>query len=380
MAMLHLCWLAWAATSLAQLQSFHPPGHDDLTHSINIPQSTAQSGSGSIYFQLKSSATNQVRWFALGQGTRMVGGNMFIVYSNGNNVTVSPRLGVGEVEPLYNSAARVSLLDGSGVSADGAITANIRCDSCITWPGGSADVTSASSGWIWSVKYGSPLNSGSVSAEITQHDDSGAVSIDLVKATGGSSDNPFLQLSGSSATIATVTAVDGNSIFNKKRTAHAIMMSIVFVIMLPFFALTLHFFPSSRTATVHGLLQILSLIVALVGLGLGVSMAKEVELLNNHHPIIGFVVVLGLTVFQPAMGLLQHRYYRKTGGKGIFAYVHRWFGRIMTLLGILNGGLGLQLAIAPRGVIIGYSVVAGVVWLFYCAVIIWVQLNRKRSQ
>lgn len=379
MAVLYLCWLAWAASSLAQLQSFHPSGHDDLTYSINVPQSTSQSGSGSIYFQLNS--TRNVRWFALGQGTRMVGANIFVVYPNGDNVTVSPRLGMGEIQPLYNSDAHVSLLEGSGFF-NGAISANIRCDSCMNWTGGSEDLTSASSSWLWAVKYGSPLDSSDVSAELTQHDDSGVVSIDLVKATGGSSDNPFFDTSKSSTptTVITATAQNPNTVFNQKRTAHAVMMIIAFVIMFPCFALTIQIFPSSRTATVHGLLQLLTLIVALVGLGLGVSMAKELNLLTNHHPIIGLVVVSSLTLFQPIMGLLQHRFYRKTRSKGIFAYVHRWFGRTMIVLGIINAGLGLQLARGPKGAIIAYSVVAGVMGLFYCAVVVWVQWGRKRSR
>jgi hypothetical protein len=311
----------------------------------------------------------------------MVGANIFVVYPNGDNVTVSPRLGMGEIQPLYNSDAHVSLLEGSGFS-NGAITANIRCDSCINWTGGSADLTSASSSWLWAVKYGSPLDSSDVSAELTQHDDSGVVNVDLVKATGGSSDNPFFDTSKSSTstTVITATAQDPNTVFNKKRTAHAVLMIIAFVIMFPCFALTLQIFPSSRTATVHGLLQLLTLVVALVGLGLGVSMAKELELLTNHHPIIGLVVVSSLTLFQPIMGLLQHRFYLKTRSKGIFAYVHRWFGRTMIVLGIINAGLGFQLARGPKGAVIAYSVVAGVMGLFYCAVVVWVQWGRKRSR
>jgi hypothetical protein len=370
MAVLYLCWLAWAALSLAQLQSFHPPGHSDLTYSVNIPQLNAQSGSGSIYFQLN--ATKQVRWFALGQGTRMVGANIFVVYPNGDNVTVSPRLGVGEIEPLYNSAAQVSLLSGSGV-ANGVVTANVRCDSCINWTGGSEDVTSASSSWLWAVKYGSPLDSSDVSASITQHDDSGVVSLNLQKATGGNSENPFSQASTASApTTSVVTATPQNtaSIFNQKRTAHAVLMIIAFVIMFPLFALTLQIFPSSKTATVHGLLQLLTLIIAIAGLGLGVSLAKDTGLMNNHHPIIGIVVVGGLLLFQPIIGLLQHRYYRKHESKSVFAYMHRWFGRTMIVLGIINAGLGLQLGGASKGAIIAYSVVAGLMGVFYCLVVV----------
>lgn len=311
----------------------------------------------------------------------MAGANIFVVYPNGNNVTVSPRLGMGEIQPLYNSDAQVSLLDGSGVQ-NGVITANMRCDTCVNWTGGSADLTSASSSWIWAVKYGSPLNSGDVSAALTQHDDSGIVSLDLQKATrGGSSENPFSQSSKSSfpaTTVVTASPQKSKSTFDQKRTAHAVLMIIAFVIMFPCFALTLHIFPSSKTASVHGLLQLLTLVVAIVGLGFGVSLARDVNLMHNHHPIIGFVVVAGLILFQPIMSLLQHRYHRKEGGKSIFAYVHRWFGRILIVLGIVNAGLGLKLGRAPQGAVIAYSVVAGVVGLLYCVVVVWKQgMSRK---
>lgn len=58
----------------------------------------------------------------------MQNSNIFIIYpdASGSNVTLSPRLGVDEREPLYNSKAQVSLLEGSGIS-DGKMIANIRC-------------------------------------------------------------------------------------------------------------------------------------------------------------------------------------------------------------------------------------------------------------
>ena len=58
----------------------------------------------------------------------MSGANIFVVYadSTGSNVTLSPRLGKGHVQPSADNTAQVSLLDGSGI-ADGKMTANIRC-------------------------------------------------------------------------------------------------------------------------------------------------------------------------------------------------------------------------------------------------------------
>lgn len=60
----------------------------------------------------------------------MAGSNMFVIYSNaaGNNVTLSPRLGKGHVQPKFDSTAQVFLLEGSGIE-NGVMTANIRCES-----------------------------------------------------------------------------------------------------------------------------------------------------------------------------------------------------------------------------------------------------------
>jgi hypothetical protein len=93
---------------------------------VNIPASTASSGSGDIFFQITGPTSAQ--WIGLGQGSRMSGSQIFVLYasSDGTNVTLSPRLGQTEFEPSYNSGAKVSLLAGSGISGS-QMTANIKC-------------------------------------------------------------------------------------------------------------------------------------------------------------------------------------------------------------------------------------------------------------
>lgn len=61
----------------------------------------------------------------------MQNSNIFIIYADatGTNVTLSPRLGKGEIEPkTTGDTTQVSLLDGSGI-ANGKMTANVRCKS-----------------------------------------------------------------------------------------------------------------------------------------------------------------------------------------------------------------------------------------------------------
>ncbi|OJJ37951.1 hypothetical protein ASPWEDRAFT_39656 [Aspergillus wentii DTO 134E9] len=369
-------WLFMSISAYAQLETFTPPGQNSISYSVNIPRITAFSGSGPIYFQLKS--TSNLQWFAWGQGSQMRGANIFVVYSSvdGTNITVSPRLGGrGHTEPTFNSDAQISVLSGSGIS-DGMITANIRCDSCITWPGGSEDPTSSSSPWIWAVKFGRPLNSNSVSSTITIHDASGVAALNLQNAVGGTSDNPFVSSNNTKGSgHAIMTTATGS--LNNRRIAHAVIMTVVFGLLFPMFAFMLHAIPYSRVVDIHAALQLFTIALVIAGFGLGISLAKSLGLINNYHPIIGMVAVPALILFQPAMGFLQHSYFHKTGRKSVFAYTHRWFGRSIIVLGVVNGGLGLHLAktttsSASTGAIIAYSVVVGIIGLAYIfGVIFW---------
>lgn len=70
-------------------------------------------------------------WIGLGQGSSMKGANIFFAYANsvGTNVTLSPRLGVGDGDPSTSGTlASLTLLAGSGIS-NGIMTANVKCKS-----------------------------------------------------------------------------------------------------------------------------------------------------------------------------------------------------------------------------------------------------------
>ena len=91
---------------------------------MNIPSGTASSGSGPIFFQI--SAPSGTRWTAFGQGNRMAGANIFILYAaDSNNVTISGRSGQGHIMPEHDSSIQLTLLEGSGIS-NGAMIANVR--------------------------------------------------------------------------------------------------------------------------------------------------------------------------------------------------------------------------------------------------------------
>src|SRR5271170_3755154 len=84
---------------------------DPFTIAINVP-SPAQNDD--LYFSVSGPAQ---QWIAFGFGEQMAGSLIFVMYSSadGNNVTVSPRLGTGHIMPTYTSDVQVELMAGTGI-------------------------------------------------------------------------------------------------------------------------------------------------------------------------------------------------------------------------------------------------------------------------
>lgn len=83
---------------------------------------------------------------------------------------------------------------------------------------------------------------------------------------------------------------------------------------------------------------------------------------------------------QPALGFIHHSQFAKTGSRGVFSYAHIWWGRLWLVLGVINGGLGLQLTDASNSLIIAYSVIAVIMYLVYAVVKTLVMLRSKPSR
>ncbi|KAL4993323.1 hypothetical protein BDV10DRAFT_199707 [Aspergillus recurvatus] len=346
----------------AQINTFSPGGQSEIFYSITAPKSTVSSGSGSILFQIRAPTTLQ--WVALGQGTQMAGADIFVLYSSSSdNVTISPRLGTGHVPPRYNRDAHLSLLGGSGVQ-NGVMTANVRCDTCNY---------SASSSWIFAYKRGASLGSDSPEADISIHDDFGSTNVALSNAVS-TMDNPFLGYDPRDP-VNQPSEVGGDAGSGAGiLIAHGFVMSIAFVLLFPFFGLLVALPVRGAVARVHAPLQVFTLFLVIAGMGLGIKMGTDSDITDHAHPILGLIVIGLLVLFQPAMGLLQHLHFRRTGKKSIFAILHRWLGRLAIILGIITGGLGFRLAgiesnpYTPKSAVIAYSVIAGVMGLVYVAV------------
>lgn len=97
------------------------------------------------------------------------------------------------------------------------------------------------------------------------------------------------------------------------------------------------------------------------------------QLWNNTHTRFG-VAIVALFLLQPFLGLAHHFMYRKHQSRTPVSHIHIWYGRILMLLAVINGGLGLKLAGNTKSGEIVYGVLAGVMGVVYIAVVV---MKRK---
>lgn len=101
---------------------------------------------------------------------------------------------------------------------------------------------------------------------------------------------------------------------------------------------------------------------------------------NNTHAVFG-TVIFALVLVQPLLGLVHHHQYQMQHQATVAGVVHRWYGRVLIVLAVVNGGLGLKLAgDAHGGATIAYSVVSAVMFVAYIGVVALTALRKRKSE
>jgi hypothetical protein len=88
------------------------------------------------------------------------------------DITVSPRLCSGHVEPVYEPSLEVDILPGSGIFHDTYVL-NARCENCRHWKTGSLDLKSTEQSWIYALGPGVTMRSDSKTISIERHSEYG---------------------------------------------------------------------------------------------------------------------------------------------------------------------------------------------------------------
>ena len=185
---------------------------------------------------------------------------------------------------------------------------------------------------------------------------------------------------------------------------HALLACLAWAFLLPIGSILLRLnIPSASLLKLHGYCQMFSYFIYIVATGLGIWLAiqsaKFKPTWSDPHIIIG-LLILGVALFQPFLGLIHHELFKKqllkwkTGfsmqkpGRTVFSRIHVWIGRILLTFGVINGGLGIRLAgkspfqdaAATKDVYLGYGIAAGLIWLLWASVSVVFEYRRSARE
>ncbi|KAK3333100.1 hypothetical protein B0T19DRAFT_116730 [Cercophora scortea] len=145
-------------------------------------------------------------------------------------------------------------------------------------------------------------------------------------------------------------------------TAHGVLAAITFLFLVPIAVLIVRFHTSSPGYAVryHAYLQVLAVGLSTVVFALGFFAVGPPRSLTNPHHGIG-VAIYVLILLQAIGGrLVKH-----IRGRSFRVHVHRWSGRVVTLLGIVQVPLGLTLYGSPKYLFVLFAVWMGFLVFMY---------------
>ncbi|KAI0811480.1 hypothetical protein GGR55DRAFT_643299 [Xylaria sp. FL0064] len=318
----------------------------DLAFALNVPSDPSSSD---LFFSLAFPA--HTSWVAIGLGASTMGGNPLVLMAypsaSGTNVTLSPRQCHDHTEPVYNASIAVTALPGTGLLNDTTFVYNGVCANCRAWShGGKIDVASAAQEMAYAMGPTQDVRSDDLRLSVKMHSDYGAFTMDLVRATGsGAGGVPVIPHENVTSDGAVLQSSETGQI-DSKAVLHAVFMVLAFVGMWPFGILVLRVGGSVKW---HGVNQSVAFGLVFVGSILGFIISttyNRSKKFNTPHQIIGIIVFI-FVIAQLVLGILHHRIYKKTQQPTKLAPIHVWLGRLVILLGIINGFTGFPLALSP---------------------------------
>ncbi|KAF3036592.1 hypothetical protein E8E12_007455 [Didymella heteroderae] len=332
-------------TFVPAASTFYIP-ETETQFSVNIANDSSD-----VYFYFASPAYS---WVGVGFGRQMENSLMLIMYpdADGNNVTISPRIGRKGGEPVFTNNIDVEVLDGTRIEDDMMIL-HARCSDCRVWPNGFLDATSPSQPMIYAFGSPYPLQSSSPSADLKRHARYGYFTMDMTAATGtggvplNSSANAGVQELGGMTKDA-----------DRKTLAHAILGCLVLFVVWPMNVLIAGFLKNIRVHIVFSIAVVLALGGAFA---LGISTSNQYnrsKAFNTPHQTLAFISIAPLVLLSilPARPMAKlHRNIPR---------LHAPLSSLALTLLLVSGGLGLQLSQQSRPIILVYTALSLVLVIF----------------
>ena len=186
---------------------------------------------------------------------------------DGDNVTISPRIGNNKAEPTFTSSVNLEVLPGTTVNNDSMFVLRAVCHNCRRWSGGSLDVRSTAQPMIYAFGHGYPLYSDSQSANLKRHIRYGHFTMDMVAATGAG------------GVPANSTAISGVKMVGKMtrdhdraNLAHTIIGCLALFVIWPLNVLFAGFFKNIR---IHVATSVVIMAFLIVAYALGISTSAQ---------------------------------------------------------------------------------------------------------
>jgi len=140
---------------------------------------------------------------------------------SGNNVTISQRLGRGEMMPEYYAQTNLIMKQGTGIAA-AMMTAIFTCQNCKRWLGGNLDITATDQDWIYASNPEDTIRTDDRQATIQRHSDSGygTFTMDMTKAvvSDAQASTPATSNPGTPISGPTGNLNNQSSLLSKKNT------------------------------------------------------------------------------------------------------------------------------------------------------------------
>ena len=288
--------------------------------------------------------------------------------------------------PQYTQDVTVTLLPGSGLIGDNFVV-NAHCQNCRGWKGGKIDMSSTKQPMLYALGPESDdLASDSLIATIQQHDYNGLFSLNIPAATGAGG-VPVISGGDGSFNDGDYYDQDPASI---GRRVHATFMLGAFIIGFPLGYILLRAF---ERVTLHALIQTLSAIAVLLGMGSGVGLSIKQQIsphLTHPHQLLGLLITL-LVLITWVLGFLGHRLYRRKSpqttnnppglptpsARPLPTKIHRILSPLTVLLGLANAGYGFHFAGSTSG-LLGFIVIATLMILFVVTVTLVLRRRKNR--
>ncbi|KAI6783511.1 uncharacterized protein J7T54_005540 [Emericellopsis cladophorae] len=302
-------------------------------------------------------------WGAVGLGSEDMPGALYLmVYDNRDqsNTTFSPRVAYGYYEPEYYRDFEYELLEGTGIYDDHMVVMGKCLRNCFTWPakgteGGRINVNSGREKGIYGLGPLEGFTSNRLDDSLKFHVQYGSFYMDMSRAHGATRAPVLTDDSRSEGAILHQKYVRKADIMS---TMHAVAMILAIVLLMPLGMVMLRL---GSMVKMHAINQTIALVFVLIGFGVGIATSyryQRSQEFTSYHQIIGFFVVFML-IGQFIMGVLNHRHYRRTHLLSIYGKIHPWLGRVVILLGIMNGFFGFTFALNRRyGIILGALIIA----------------------